>query len=65
VVGVTAAQLREAGRAAGGVPLSPAAASFARVRSPDPQYEDDAGMAPGAPPARDEIDELFTGASGD
>jgi hypothetical protein len=68
VVGVTAAQLREAGRGAGGVTLPPAAAaaSFARVRSPDPQYEDDAAMAPGAPAApRDEIDELFTGASGD
>jgi hypothetical protein len=67
VVGATAAQLREAGRAAGDVPLAPAAASFARVGSPDPQYVDaEALMAAGAPPEpRDEIDELFTGASAD
>jgi hypothetical protein len=67
VVGATAAQLREAGRAAGDVPLPPAAASFARVGSPDPQYVDvEALMAAGAPSEpRDEIDELFTGASGD
>jgi hypothetical protein len=67
VVGVTAAQLREAGRAVGGAALPPAAASFARVGSPDPQYVDAEALMAGRAPAepRDEIDELFTGASGD
>jgi hypothetical protein len=65
VVGVPAAQLREAGRATGDVPLRPAAASFARVGSPDPQYVDAETLmaARAAQQPRDEIDELFTGAA--
>lgn len=66
VVGATAKRLREAGRSVGGLPTAPAAAaSFARVGSPDPQYvEAEALMAAApAPESRDEIDELFTGAS--
>ena len=64
VVGVTAARLREAGRSVGGLPPAPAAAaSFARVGSPDPKYVEAEALMAGAPAdePRDEIDELFTG----
>jgi hypothetical protein len=66
VIGATAEQLREAGRSVRGMPPAEAAAgAFARVGSPDPQYADAEDLMPAAPPAepRDEIDELFTGAS--
>jgi hypothetical protein len=68
IVGVGVDRLREAGRAAGdGPPGAAAAAAFARVGSPDPRYvEPSAAPQPAEPtPAeeRDEIDELFTGAS--
>jgi len=65
VVGVTADRLREAGRSVGGLPPAPAAASFARVGSPDPQYVEAEALMAGAPATepRDEIDELFIGAS--
>jgi hypothetical protein len=67
IVGVTAERLREAGRAAGEWrPTPEAAGAFARVGSPDPQYVEAREPPPPATPSepRDEIDELFTGASG-
>jgi hypothetical protein len=68
VVGASLKRLREAGRSVGELPPAAAAAAgaFARVGSPDPQYVAPADlMAPAVPPdePRDEIDELFTGAS--
>ena len=63
VVGVTAERLREAGGAAGGATQRQAEA-FARVTSPDPRYAEPLEPVVPPPPAeRDEIDELFTGAS--
>jgi choline dehydrogenase-like flavoprotein len=66
VVGVTAQRLREAGRAAGGVPPAAGAAeAFARVGSPDPEYvgADELTGVEGPDEPRDEVDALFTGAS--
>jgi choline dehydrogenase-like flavoprotein len=66
VVGVSAERLREAGRGGAGTPpAAAAAAAFARVGSPDPQYLDAEELRAGAPLAEptDEIDALFTGAS--
>ena len=66
VVGVTAARLREAGQGgAGAPPAVAAAAAFARVGSPDPQYVEAEDLRAGRSPSEpaDEIDALFTGAS--
>jgi hypothetical protein len=68
VVGVGAQRLREAGRRTGGREPGPAGATaFARVGAPDPQFAPADALGRAAPPPpepRDEIDELFTGASG-
>jgi hypothetical protein len=71
IVGESGQRLRELGLAAsgaGGIASGPQA-TFARTATPDPELLDDASAgAPGATPAgdtgRDEVDELFTGASG-
>jgi hypothetical protein len=66
IVGTTAAQLRDAGRAIGGPPPGPhRGAAFARIGTPDPELLEEPPAAPAPAPAagqRDEIDELFTGA---
>lgn len=68
VVGTSVERLREAGRATGGAePGRSAAAAFARVGSPDPQFVEPEAPAPAAAASStepsDEIDALFTGAS--
>ena len=66
IVGTTAAELRDAGRAIGDPPPGPhAAAAFARIGTPDPDLLEEPRATPGPSPStgqRDEIDELFTGA---
>jgi hypothetical protein len=64
VVGESADRLREAGRARAGSGQARAAAAFARVATPDPRYAEPAAATSPPPAERDEIDELFTGASG-
>jgi hypothetical protein len=66
VLGVTAARLRDAGKAAGGEGGGPGeAAAFARVGSPDPAHVETGRLMRGPPRSRDEprdeIDALFTG----
>ena len=63
ILGASAESIRAAGAAAGSA-AEPTAEAYARLASPDAAYDFDAAAAPGAEagaPARDEIDELFTG----
>jgi hypothetical protein len=67
IVGTTAARLRDAGRGLGGAPSGAGAgAAFARVGAPDPELAQEVppvAVGPTAPAERDEIDDLFTGAT--
>ena len=66
IVGATAQELRDAGRAAGGsARRGVSGTAFARIGVPDPEYgpaEERMPGAGGADKARDEIDEAFTSA---
>jgi len=66
IVGTTAQELRDAGRAAGGsAPRGVPGTAFARIGVPDPEYGPAEERMPGGGGAgepRDEIDEAFTSA---
>jgi hypothetical protein len=64
VTGESAERLRAAGRGGAGAGQAQAATAFARVATPGPRYAEPAPAAPPPAAERDEIDELFTGASG-